>query len=188
MNEADGSWYKLHLTAISRRRRWIVPLTSWSVFCWFWCDRRCKWRSHDCDVSTRRRRFGSVLTLNWTRQVGTDIRLTESEPVTMSTRQSNSFSWGRETTHIHTHTLEPNTHTHSWGPWRWNLNVGLTLVTDSFCPPCWTETHQKETRDVMTVCSDIIVTRPIGRTINVLCYTCKLWIFPLERTLSSVIN
>lgn len=93
-------------------------------------------------------------------------------------------------THTHTHTLEPNTHTHthSWGPWRWNLNVGLTLVTDSFCPPCWTETHQKETRDVMTACSDIIVTRPIGRTINVLCYTCKLWIFPLERTLSSVIN
>lgn len=150
MNEADGSWYKLHLTAISRRRRWTVPLTSWSVFCWFWCDRRCKWRSHDCDVSTRRRRFGSVLTLNWTRQVGTDIRLTESEPVTMSTRQSNSFSWGRETTHIHTHTLEPNTHTqlrsmkmksecwtHS-GYWQllssmldWNTSEGDTWCHDS---------------------------------------------------------
>lgn len=44
------------------------------------------------------------LTLNWTRQVGTDILLTESEPAIMSTRQSSSFSLGRETTHKHTHT------------------------------------------------------------------------------------
>lgn len=42
------------------------------------------------------------LTLNWTRQVGTDILLTESEPEIMSTRQSSSFSLGRETTHTHT--------------------------------------------------------------------------------------
>lgn len=44
------------------------------------------------------------LTLNWTRQVGTDILLTESEPAIMSTRQSSSFSLGRETTHKHTRT------------------------------------------------------------------------------------
>lgn len=52
-----------------------------------------------------------VLTLSWTRQVGTDIRLTESEPVTMSTLQFSSFSWGRETTHTHTHTVLNKTHT-----------------------------------------------------------------------------
>lgn len=53
--------------------------------------------------------FGD-LTLNWTRQVGTDIRLTESEPAIMSTRQSSSFSLGRETVYIYTHThiLTPN--------------------------------------------------------------------------------
>lgn len=37
----------------------------------------------------------------------------------------------------------------------------LTLVTESLCPPCWTERQQKTQDDVTTACSYVTTHRPI---------------------------